>query len=1035
MNELKYKIKLASGRVLGPLELERVKLLILKKHITGSELAREVHPGNSAGQKKDDWRPIQEIALISDLLLAQIAGKLTATPSPPAHQVAHSGNEAATVILSSSGQLPGSGSEAIAIDGSAPEGEAGEAGASPANGPFDESHDARDEPDEDEQKTVVHGGSDGEVTRQTEVTEMLGAARRADQGGASYLGQAENVVAAVVAEEQAVASENTRFSPAISSEPTVLLPPVPKEGEPDPKRGSQSQKLSFRSIVIGITIAAIAFDTFFPDFDSRKSHKSQNFRATLPALVEGKSDPQKSQAVYAEAMKYYVQDFVPGYKKAAALLLEAASLDVNNAKAFSMLASTYLNLIDSSERDDGYFNVVSKLIDLSRSKGVDVVETVIADVEYFLIINKAEVAQNRIIEYTKTHENYSTNAELFYFLALAYYSRGEFTLAVQYLNQIPDERVFSPRVFYLKGLVAEGLKDSDAAYKQYNKALQKFNKHSRSRLRISYLAYKQGKIKTVSAHVDSLVGNPEFLSPKDRALGFYLHGMLMESRTDYEAALLDMKAATELEPSQYDYWVEYYSLRGRTGEDRATARSMSKMFYHIAESEKLVREGRSQDAIASLLQAKEANPKSIIPLVKLGEVFTKLQDFDNSKKYFKKATDLDPTNTKALGKYIESLLTSFEWEEANRMLSQLKRLKQSESDVYKIEGDLNQARGLYVEALKYYQGAMRKSRVDPDVYFGYARTLMSMKNFKDAPFFLSLGLRFDPLNVEAIVLLAKCIAETESVDRAITSLQDQLKREANSRAEYLGAIAEFYIQKGEWESAQQLVNQAMAANPNYAYPWKLQAQIFANRENQDRDALKKALDAYQSFSERNTSDPTGYLERFKIYMKKMQFEKAKEELNRIYAIYPKFPKLRYYFGRMYAVEGNHKQALEEFRTEVKNNPDSVDGLIEYGRENMEFGQFQEALKSFVKAMSLAPQSSEAKQNAAWANYKLKHYQAAISLFQGAIQLDHANPNIYKRLGIVYRDMSDMTGACEAFKKYLEMEPDAPDKGDFAVCLQ
>jgi tetratricopeptide (TPR) repeat protein len=288
--------------------------------------------------------------------------------------------------------------------------------------------------------------------------------------------------------------------------------------------------------------------------------------------------------------------------------------------------------------------------------------------------------------------------------------------------------------------------------------------------------------------------------------------------------------------------------------------------------------------------------------------------------------------------------------------------------------------------------------------------------------------------VEAIINTAKCVAETESIDRAISMLQDELKQSTGARAEFLAAIAEFHIQKGAWDQAQGSVNQAMQANPDYAYPWKLQAQIFMNREGIDKTALDSALFAYKSYSERNPSDPSGYLERYKIFIKKTEFEKAKDELNKIYTIYPKYPNLHFYLGALLSVQGNHKDAAEEFRRELLNNPNVPKTMIALGKEYLELGYFQNALELFSKAMQLEPQNPDAKQNTGWANYKLKNFQAAVTLIRAALAADKANPLLYRRLGIVQRDMGDPAGACVSFRKYLEMEPDASDKAEFQACL-
>ena len=329
---------------------------------------------------------------------------------------------------------------------------------------------------------------------------------------------------------------------------------------------------------------------------------------------------------------------------------------------------------------------------------------------------------------------------------------------------------------------------------------------------------------------------------------------------------------------------------------------------------------------------------------------------------------------------------------------------------------------------------MARETIDPDVYFAYGKSLMSTKNFKDAPVFFALGLRYDPFNVEALIQTAKCTADTDSLGHAVSMLEDEFKRSNGSRAEYLTAIAQLQIQKGAWDKAQEYVNQAMSVNPDHAFAWKLQAEIAMNRESFDTRALTQALDAYKSFSDRNPSDPTGYLERYKIFAKRSQFDKAKDELQRIYEIYPKYPNLHYYLGILYSVQGNHVVAIQELTLELRNNPNSTLTLLALGKEFLEVGNAPDALKLFTKVMQQAPGSADAKQNAGWANYKLKNYTAAVALLTAALHIEQGNPLLHKRMGIVYKDMADYANACASFRKYLEMEPDAPDKAEFKSCF-
>ncbi len=68
MSGTKYKIKLLSGRILGPLDLQVIMGLIDRGHIKGNEPAR-LHPHG-------EWKGVSTFPEISELLLLKLEGKL-----------------------------------------------------------------------------------------------------------------------------------------------------------------------------------------------------------------------------------------------------------------------------------------------------------------------------------------------------------------------------------------------------------------------------------------------------------------------------------------------------------------------------------------------------------------------------------------------------------------------------------------------------------------------------------------------------------------------------------------------------------------------------------------------------------------------------------------------------------------------------------------------------------------------------------------------------------------------------------------------
>jgi tetratricopeptide (TPR) repeat protein len=999
-----YQIKLSSGRVLGPLDLDRVRQLIAKQKLLGNELARELPNG--------DWVDINSVPEIADIFV-EAALSTRAVRVPRSSKVTTFEEGAATVILPSPEPSP-------------PELEEAESGRIELEGldertvvdtsrtlPPDPTETNYTVPDlEPEESTRVEEGSDDRT--------LVAPS------------SSSRVVESVELEDHPMVVRGTGILPSrnISKDRTVMFE-RPRGHGPMIRIPGAKRRLSLRELLIvifvGTGLGYFGLD-FISDEPEGPAATLVNYRAKLPETIKGQVDPIKSAKSYDEAMSFYVADTVEGYVQAAERFRRAAAWDSGNIKALAMLASSYLNLIDSVNKDENFFSVISRLIDLSKSKGVDLPEIVIAEVEFFVVTNRSEAAQKRIIEYTKTTPKFGH--EMFYYISLSLYHRGDFAGAARYINQIPENRAFSAKVFHLKGLIAEGLGDPESAIREYDKAVELNKTHMKSRLRVAVIANQKGQLKEAARHLDLIVNQPQLLSPQDQAQGYYLHGLLAELFQEWDTALADLERAVSLDRGKSVYLLELYVLRGKAGESPQAVKKPVRMYYFLGEGEKHLRNGKIHEALTAFLQARQEVPESPIPLVKIGDMFRKLNDLANARMNYRLAAQRAPTSIEIWSKYMEVLIDSYDWDEARKAMERFRKLPVSQSAIDKAAADMYAKQGRHPEAQGFYKRAMARESIDPDVYVAYAKSLLATQNYKEAPFYFAIALRYDPLNTEAVLGTARAVAAGESVERAVNYLQDELQKSGSPRAELLAGVAELEIQRGEWQQAQRRVDQSREANPDYALPWKLQAQIYMSREGSDRKALERALDAYKSYSDRNPSDPSGYLERYQIFIKKTQYDLGLEELNKIYGIYPKYPKLHFYKGTLYSLMGNSRAAVEEFQREIANHPDEVVTLAALGKELITAGAPQDAMTYLAKAMSLSPKWAEAKHLAGLANYLMKNYAASVALYQAAITFDQANPLIYKRLGMSYREMGDHTSAAQAFRKYLEMEPDAPDRAMF-----
>src|SRR5262249_20467745 len=154
------------------------------------------------------------------------------------------------------------------------------------------------------------------------------------------------------------------------------------------------------------------------------------------------------------------------------------------------------------------------LIELSRAKNVDLPETVIADAEYFVMANKAEAAEHRIVEYTKLVREFG---DMYYYLAWVLYQRGDYRNSARYLAQLPDNKIATPKVFYLRGLLAEKLSTADDAIHEFTNAVTLSPTHARSRIQIAALLEQAGRVVESAPHLQYVISHHSLVSSRELA--------------------------------------------------------------------------------------------------------------------------------------------------------------------------------------------------------------------------------------------------------------------------------------------------------------------------------------------------------------------------------------------------------------------------------------------------------------------------------------------------------------------------------------
>ncbi len=793
----------------------------------------------------------------------------------------------------------------------------------------------------------------------------------------------------------------------------------------------KSVKVPKKSFLILMLLAIVSYEIMFEDDDDDAKQKQSvvmvPVRPQLPVSTGSLPDPASSEKIYIKGLKPYFEDTVSGYRKAADTFQLALKYDGQNVTALAMLASTYLNLIDSSNQDENTYSVINKLIDLSKVKQATSVEILIAEVEFLANSRRYDAAIQKLVEYSKVAGK--IDPSLYYYIGWLYYLKHENSNALKYLNLIPASALPMPKLYYLRGVLHEDNQEFDEAISEFKRALQYNPKHAHSILGLVRIAEKKGELKSMLKFIEFLTGNPSLQSPKEyiRTLLYRSKIALLYKRTDL--AVSSLSQALELDSKNEELRLEYYTLLSQSVKDKKY-KNLAQMYSLVLEGERFSHEGKTHEAITLFIQAKDTFPGSEIPIEKMGDLFYQSGEFNKAASNYKVAISLNPKAVHLSVKLIDSCIKNNDWDEAQKYLAKFRGVPALKSSIDRLAGDLASKQGNIQQAVVFYRKAMARDSIDTDVYTAYANILRSLDQCKDAQFFYSVAQKFDPFNMDAILGSAKCLLSTDNVQLAVSRIQDELVRLPKARADLTAGVAEIYLLANDEDRALQFADQAIDIDSNYPDSYRIKGLIFTHKMLSQKDAKKKALESFKAYSDRKPSDPIGYVSRFEIFLKDSSFDQALEELNRIFEVSPRYQELHFRRALLFSKMGKNKDALSELDEELKINPRLVKALDEKGNLLLRMNQLDDAMKCFVKSMEINPQGAPAKIGAGYINFLKRQFPSALALFSAELALDKGNPDIHKKMGMAYRDSGDSQRAAQSFRNYLDLAPDAPDREEF-----
>jgi tetratricopeptide (TPR) repeat protein len=122
-------------------------------------------------------------------------------------------------------------------------------------------------------------------------------------------------------------------------------------------------------------------------------------------------------------------------------------------------------------------------------------------------------------------------------------------------------------------------------------------------------------------------------------------------------------------------------------------------------------------------------------------------------------------------------------------------------------------------------------------------------------------------------------------------------------------------------------------------------------------------------------------------------------------------------------EGLFNEAIEELRTFLEENPDSIEGWYNLGYALAETEDYEEAVKAYDEALAIDNFIFEIWFNKGAALYALKDFEKAKDCYEEALDIDDTDAEAWNNLGNCLSRLAEGTAAIEAYTRAVALKPD------------
>ncbi len=794
---------------------------------------------------------------------------------------------------------------------------------------------------------------------------------------------------------------------------------------------AEPDKNKKKKLFIAVAAILLIFAVFFPDGGKNKKRPYTYFPPQIVFPIPfDQADIAKSQVEFTQGQELLAKGTYPALIKAGLKFKSSYENNLENVQALNFLVRTYAEQLKYSKTKLADSQTLFNIIQSKRPFLLQDPNGVIGLNLFYMSIGKTEAANDVVSKYLKLQPKNVTQ-DLFAVYLKSLLEAGKVDLAKQFftaLEKSPEKNRYglSAMIDYLllNQETAKAMEYVDEAMKK-NPDLVSF------KLLKAEQAINEKKFADVFELLRAVESKNYEYNDIGRSKFLELTGLLLAYKGNVKEATRMLSESLALHESD-DLRMKLADLKTTGGSPTDTEKliSESQAVKLLQQAKEFFDKKNYELALSYAAKASDAHPGHIPSEIFLAKTQLKLGHAKHGlltlENLLKKYPDDKQINFALLDGYIQTYKVK---DAKNRIAAiALTDLKGS-WEFASYNARLAIKSGDTLQAMSWLKISTSLNPLNDQDIFLLSEILLKKSNFEAVRTLLNKCTELDPGNPDYRIAYAKLVYETQDDQAAIGYLLGLLQ-EFGEDPRFLSEIAIFYFRAGKVKDFQDYKAklEALPTKDKALYEFLIRAALMDERFDEIPGLVEQLLVIEPGDIESMMTAGRVLFESGKLVEAAKWFKRVQEKLDT-------YPKVLFYIAKIKYLSGDHDGAMAEIEKNMKENGENDEDLVLMGQINVEKDKFVEAENLFKRAQKINPKSYSALVGLADLSTRRNNFDLALDLYKKAQKQKSEEPILHRKVGDVYRLLGQGALAIESYKMYLEMDPEAADKGKIEAYIK